>query len=207
MALYALRALGNPDDFEGDLTWIARRDIEDMVDDRRSADKVGPLLTWAERLLERHAALDAASPEDREVHFRKILSPGLIGNHAISHLRWVLDDRRSTWNRSRTGALSTDSDLVSEIIAAGRHGDINRWIRSTVPPVVLKRVRLPAERVVDEAHPSPGLLIPLGGSRSAVRDPCVSSPVPTTFTRSSRTRPGTSFRSFERSTRKRSIGQ
>lgn len=66
-ALHALRAVGDPDDFDGDLTWIARRDIGEMVDDRRSADKVGPLVTWAERRVERDPALAAASPEDREV--------------------------------------------------------------------------------------------------------------------------------------------
>ena len=158
--LHALQAVGDPDDFEGDLAWTARRDIEEMVDDRRGADKVGPLLRWAERLVERDPALAAASPQDREVHFLKILPPGLIGNHAVSHLRWVLDDRRRTWSRPRTGVPSTDVELVAEIIAAGRHGDLNRRIRSTVPPVVVKSVRLPAKRVVDEDHPAPGFLVP-----------------------------------------------
>jgi hypothetical protein len=50
--------------------------------------------------------------------------------------------------------------LVAEIVAAGRHGDLNRQIRAAVPPIVVKRVRVPAERVVDEAHPAPGLLVP-----------------------------------------------
>ena len=162
-ALHDLRGHGDPDDLDGDLTWIARRDIEEMVDDRRGADKVGPLLTWAERLVERNPALAAASPEDREVYFRKILPPGLIGNHAISHLRWVLDDRRRTWNRLRgngASALRPDVNLVAEIVAAGRHGDLNRRIRSAIAPVVVKRVRLPAERVVDDDHPAPGLLVP-----------------------------------------------
>lgn len=162
-ALHELRAVGDPIDFDGDLTWIARRDIEEMVDDRRGADKVGPLLTWAERLVERDPALAAASPEDREVYFRKILPPGLIGNHAISHLRWVLDDRRRTSNRLRgngANTLSSDVDLVAEIVAAGRHGGLNRRIRSTIAPVVVTRVRLPAERVIDDAHPAPGLLVP-----------------------------------------------
>ena len=161
--LHALRVAGDADDFEGDLTWTARRDIEEMVDDRRGADKVGPLLAWAERLVERDPALGAATPEDREVYFRKILPPGLIGNHAISHLRWVLDDRRRAWSSSRrdqASAPNPDAALVAEIIAAGRHGDLNRRIRSTVSPVVVRRVRVPAERVIDEAHPAPGVLVP-----------------------------------------------
>lgn len=163
-ALHDLRAVGDPEDFDGDLTWIARRDLAEMVDDRRGADKVGPLLTWAERLVERNPALAAASPEDREVYFRKVLPPGLIGNHAISHLRWVLDDRRHLWNRRRgngSGVLDPDVDVVAEIVAAGRHGDLNRRIRSAIPPVVIKRVRLPAGRVVDDDHPPPGLLVPV----------------------------------------------
>lgn len=87
--LHSFRLAGDADEFEGDLTWTARRDITEMVDDRRGADKIGPLLAWADRIVERHPALGAATLEDREVYFRKILPPGLIGNHAISHLRFL----------------------------------------------------------------------------------------------------------------------
>lgn len=162
-ALNELRTIGDPDDFEGDLTWIARRDVEEMVDDRRGADKVGPLLAWAERLVETVPALTDASLEDREVYFRKILPSGLIGNHAISHLRWILDDDRRTWSWLRTNGASVSSpdvDLVAEIVTAGCHGELNRRIRSTIAPVIIKRVLLPAERVVDDEHPTPGQLVP-----------------------------------------------
>ena len=149
--LHALRVAGDPDDFE------------EMVDDRRGADKVGPLLAWAERLVARDPVLGAATPEDREAHFRKVLPPGLIGNHAISHLRWVLDDRRRVWSSSRrdqASAPNPDVVLVAEIIATGHHGDLNRRIRSTVSPVVVRRARVRAERVIDKAHPAPGVLVP-----------------------------------------------
>jgi hypothetical protein len=162
-ALHESRTIGDPDDFEGDLVWIARRNLEEMVDDRRGADKVGPLLAWAERLVETVPALTDASLEDREFYFRKILPPGLIGNHAISHLRWILDDDRRTWSWSRANPQSrptADVDLVAEILTAGCHGELNRRIRSTIAPVIIKRVRLPAERVVDDEHPAPGWLVP-----------------------------------------------
>lgn len=161
--LHSLRVAGDADDFEGDLVWTARREIEEMVLDRRAADKVGPLLAWAERLIETDPTLSAATPDEREARFRKVLPPGLIGNHAVSHLWWVLDDRRLAWRRARRASVSApnpDVVLVAEIVAAGRHGDLNRRIRSTVAPVVVTRVHLPAERVVDGDHPAPGMLIP-----------------------------------------------
>lgn len=161
--LHSLRDAGDADDFEGDLVWTARREIKDMVLDRRGADKVGPLLAWAERLIETDPTLSAATPDEREAHFRRVLPPGLIGNHAISHLWWVFDDRRLAWRRAplaRASAPNPDVMLVAEIVAAGRHGDLNRRIRSAIASVVVSRVRVPAQRVVDEDHPAPGMLVP-----------------------------------------------
>jgi hypothetical protein len=85
----------DPDDYEGTLGLAERHrgDISDLVGDRRTADKVGPLLRWAERTVERDPTLSAATPEDREVYFRRVLPQGLVGDHAVSHLRWVIDDR------------------------------------------------------------------------------------------------------------------
>ncbi len=160
--LDAMRSIADPDDFEGDLTWQARRYIAEMVYDRRSADKVGPLINWAGRLIERDPVLSSATAQDREVHFRKILPPGLIGNHAISHLGRVLDDRprRWIWDRRRRPARNHDVAIVEAIIAAGYHGDLNRRIRAQIDPVVVQKVRLPPERLIDDEHPAPGVLLP-----------------------------------------------
>ncbi|MEZ5321373.1 MAG: hypothetical protein R2698_04740 [Microthrixaceae bacterium] len=159
-----LRDCPDPDDYDA---WLGlsddhRRDVADMVQNRRSADKVGPLLRWAERTVERRVDLAGASPADREVYFRKILPPGLIGNHAITHLRWMLDDRSRVWFRrsGRASAAETLAQLVGEIVAAGSHGELNRRIRSTVLPFTVRTVRLPPERLIDDEHPSPGVLLP-----------------------------------------------
>jgi hypothetical protein len=162
--LHDLRRCIEPDDFDGDLGVASRhrRDVADMVDDRRAADKVGPLIVWAERLVERNTVLSSATPEDREVYFRKILPPGLIGNHAISHLYWVLDDRRGRWSRARRrteNARNPDVTIVEAIIAAGRHGDLNRRLRAQLDRVVTHTVRLPPERLIDDDHPAPGVLL------------------------------------------------
>lgn len=61
-ALQDLAGHDDPDDYEGELTWEARRQIAWMVEDRRAADKVAPLLRWATRTIERDAALRDARP-------------------------------------------------------------------------------------------------------------------------------------------------
>jgi len=166
--LHELRHWSEPDDFEGDLGVASRhrRDVADMVSDRRAADKVGPLIVWAERLVERNTVLSSATPEDREVYFRTILPPGLIGNHAISHLYWVLDDRRGHWSRVRSrteNPRNPDVAIVEAIISAGRHGDLNRRLRAELDRVVAHSVRLPPERIIDGEHPAPGVLLPYRG--------------------------------------------
>ncbi|MCC5951603.1 MAG: hypothetical protein JJU45_05855 [Acidimicrobiia bacterium] len=135
--LHDLRGHLDPDDYEGDLGFAARhhRDLKEIVDRRRSADKVGPLIAWAERRVERDPALRTATPEGREAHFRKFLPPGLIGNHAISHLHWVLDDRPRRRIRTDT-TRNRDVALVEAIIAAGGHGDLNRRLRAELSGVV-----------------------------------------------------------------------
>lgn len=152
----------DPDDVDTDVGSVLRRDLAEMVEDRRGADKLGPLLRWASRVIERDPALAAASPEDREVYFRSLLPRGVIGNHAISHLRWILEDRPRRLGRGRAGARSSDPDVevVSAIVAAGGHGELNRRIRRGVAAFVTIAVRLPPERVIDDAHPAPGILLP-----------------------------------------------
>lgn len=90
--LRAMLRCSDPDDFECDLGFAARHrgDISGMVYDRRTADKLGPLLHWAERLIESDPVLSVATPAERAAHFGKIMPSGLIGDHAIAHLDWVL---------------------------------------------------------------------------------------------------------------------
>ena len=53
-----------------------------MRSERRAADKVAPLMRWAE------AKVADLPMEDRETYIRKILPEGMIGNHAWTHLEF-----------------------------------------------------------------------------------------------------------------------
>lgn len=67
-----------------------KHEIAFMVDERRYSDKIGPLLRWAEHHLNHDPALADASYSDCLVYFQRVLPSGLIGNHAVSHIEWVL---------------------------------------------------------------------------------------------------------------------
>lgn len=160
--LHDLRRGVDPDGY-GDLgvSDRHRRDVVDMVADRRAADKVGPLLRWADRTVERDPKLLAASAQGREAHFRAVLPPGLIGDHAITHLHRLLEDGRTRrFGRARPRDPGADVALVLDIIAAGRHGELNRRIRGTGLPMETSVVLRPPYRLVDDDHPHPGMLVP-----------------------------------------------
>lgn len=162
-ALHDLATHDDPDDFEGDLTWEARGAISDMVWDRRAADKVAPLMRWAERTVEREPGLRDATLEERVAHFRRLLPEGLIGRHALSHLEWVLDDDphwpwRPRAERPATGP--TTREKVAAIVMAGRHGELNRRLRHDASGYYVRHVHVPARCLVDDEHPEPGVLVP-----------------------------------------------
>lgn len=171
-ALRDLASCDDPDDYEGDLTWEARREIGWMVEDRRTGDKVAPLMRWAERKLVTDPELAAASFDERTTHFRGLLPDGLIGRHALFHLRWVLDDEVPWWRRQRAtrpGPRPTLREKVEAIVLAGRHGELNRRIRHASARYYVKRVWVPPRRLVDDDHPAPGLL--LAGHWTTVHEP------------------------------------
>ena len=57
--------------------------IKEIVGERRGADKVGPLVRWAERLSR------TLPPQDIRSHFQALLPEGVIGEHALGHLRGI----------------------------------------------------------------------------------------------------------------------
>jgi len=152
----------DPDDSDGELTWEARRDVLETVDDRRQADKVGPLIHWATRTVATDERLRAATPAERIHYFRSLLPPAVIGGHAVSHLGFGLGDQRRCWvhSESRPPAVAlTLRDMVQRIVAAGRHGDLNRAIRRDDSGAVAVTGDVPAHRLIDHEHPAPGLLV------------------------------------------------
>lgn len=67
-----------------------------IVFDRRGSDKLNHFEHWAERIT---ASMD---PDDRMDYMRSLLPPGMIGDHALSHLRWMDPqwERQSEWRRN-----------------------------------------------------------------------------------------------------------
>jgi hypothetical protein len=59
--------------------------IREQVFERRSYDKVAPLIRWAV------ASTSHFRPEDRLSHVAAMLPANLIGRHAVSHLLWAGD--------------------------------------------------------------------------------------------------------------------
>ncbi len=97
-ALADYRRSGDPVDVETHVRATPDREIHDFVWDRRSADKVGPLIRWAIRRVERDPQLRDADVATQTAAFRSMFPDNLIGRHAIDHIRWAL-----TWRAEGNG--------------------------------------------------------------------------------------------------------
>lgn len=86
-----LRRFADPDDFEGDLTWQDRADLEHMVGLRRMYDNVAALIHWATRTIATDPQLRAATPHEQLTYFGCRMPEGMLGRHALIHLARMLD--------------------------------------------------------------------------------------------------------------------
>jgi hypothetical protein len=73
---------------------LTKRWISEMVLERREADKLGPLLRWARHHLDHDPALRDAPMADCLEHFAFLLPDGVIGRHAMTHIKWSVYGRR-----------------------------------------------------------------------------------------------------------------
>lgn len=134
-ALDQFRLGGDPIDIEANLRGTPSREIRDFIWDRRSADKVGPLIRWAIRRVERDPRLRDADVATQLAAFRAVFPNNLIGRHAIDHIKWALQWRADRISRRAAPAdRSVDLHLtlrarVQMILETGRHGDLNAGIR------------------------------------------------------------------------------
>lgn len=119
-----------------------RRAIHEMVWDRRAADKVAPLIRWADATVDRDPALRNAAAKDVIAYFAALLPDNLIDRHAIQHIEWGLglDRDREAWlaganlrRAERRAAEETERRTyraaVLALVEDGRHGDVNRAVR------------------------------------------------------------------------------
>jgi hypothetical protein len=109
-----------------------------MVLDRRGADNVGALTRWAAAVVAADPTLRDAPLHVQVVHFAGILAADVIGRHAIQHIEWALkygaerpywSERRAQWVARADERKSEMVDALHRVLAAGRHGDLNRALR------------------------------------------------------------------------------
>jgi hypothetical protein len=111
-------------------------EIGHMVRRRRSADKVTPFIRWAT------ATTRELPRESRLSHIQGLLPKGVIGEHALSHLKdaesfrdpWE-DTWRRAWLRRRPQSEWMDrgaqAELLRAVLAApGGHRAFNRWLQT-----------------------------------------------------------------------------
>jgi hypothetical protein len=89
--LRELELITDPDEHAGDLRWIDRQGLDDLVGERRSSDKLGPLLHWAERTIATSLNLRDSTPAEQARHFELRLPDTVAGRHAAAHIRGLLD--------------------------------------------------------------------------------------------------------------------
>lgn len=90
------------DDYEGRLVYegytaatktekLSWEDMPHIVADRRNADKLGPLLRWAQATHDREMSGPGWTNEDKVAYFKAILPDTLQGRHALGHVISALD--------------------------------------------------------------------------------------------------------------------
>ena len=136
-AVTAYRRDADPESGTPDVRGTHGPDITQMVWRRRAADKVGPLIRWAEATIAASPVLRSASREDQVAYFARMLPDTTIGRHAVQHIEQALEwqARREQWNARRHAAPGR-SPLVAEterqvhaILEAGLHGTLNTELR------------------------------------------------------------------------------
>ncbi len=136
-----------------------RRDIGELVYDRRAGDKVAPLVRWALRKVDTDPALMSCPYPEQVDAFRALLPDNLIGRHALSHIEAAL--RWREWRPSRSLRAEPELDRlraqVHIILEAGLHKDLNRRLkdafnRQSVPAHPVSRASIAPSRLLLGAH-------------------------------------------------------
>ena len=114
-----------------------RRALDELVWDRRAADKVAPLIRWALHHVRTDPALRDASTAERLDHFRHLLPDTTIGRHALSHLRWPLE-RLERPHPQRSGRWRPPSigPTVRALCKAGYHAELNKRLKISHLPTL-----------------------------------------------------------------------
>jgi hypothetical protein len=114
-----------------------------LVEDRRSADKIAPLVRWALHHVRVDDALRTAPYREQVAHFRKLLPDNTIGRHAVGHIASALADNHEAppWRwfdrfSSPRESQATVEPLVRGLYEAGYHGELNKRLKVAQSPVL-----------------------------------------------------------------------
>lgn len=111
-----------------------RGPIEEMVWDRRAADKLGPLVRWALHQVRHDPRLREASLAERIDHFRQLLPDNTIGRHALSHITWPLERLDAQARQFQDGPSCISA--VRALYEAGYHGELNARLKIQQLPLL-----------------------------------------------------------------------
>jgi hypothetical protein len=134
-AVTAYRQDTDPGSVTPDVRGTYGPDITQMVRQRRSRDKVGPLIRWARATIAANPLLRSASKADQVAYFARMMPDTTIGRHAVQHIEQALEwhERRARYTASRPagpGPHVTDMERqLRQILEAGLHAALNARLR------------------------------------------------------------------------------
>lgn len=115
-----------------------RQEINELVWDRRSQDKVGSLCRWAVRRVATSPELADLEVADQVEALRHVLPDNLIGRHALSHIETALVRARIERDRAwrpvspsyREEGVGLLRDQLRLVLASGGHDPLNRAVKA-----------------------------------------------------------------------------
>lgn len=142
----------DPDRFEEDLK---RYDLErwgDMIETRRNADKVAPLVRWAGATIDHTPRLSNGDYWTRRNYFAAILGDTVSGRHALQHLDHLFgsanpweygqnpdrpswDEMRERGRQEKRAEHARRLIMLDAVIVGAGPGRLNARIRAVTPPV------------------------------------------------------------------------
>jgi hypothetical protein len=107
------------------------RDINSLVWDRRSRDKVAPLVRWAKATIAADPVLRSAPRAEQAAYFARLMPDTLIGRHAVQHIEQALawQERRLRYNASPSPHEGEMERQLRQILETGLHATLNAGLR------------------------------------------------------------------------------
>lgn len=151
-AIVAYRQDSDPGSVTPDVHGTYGPDITDMVWDRRSKDKVGPLIRWAEATIAADPVLRSAPPAEQVAYFARLMPDSTIGRHAVQHIEQALAWHERCARSTASGPTCPGRDVAEMerqlglILEAGLHATLNIALRRLADTQVVRPRETPMPR-------------------------------------------------------------